>query len=501
MDAPAHHDRSALAGVARRAMVERGLRPEFEPAALEQAARLAPPIAGPDVRDLRELLWCSIDNEDSRDLDQLSVSEELGDGRVRTLIAIADVDALVAPGTPIDAHAATNTTSVYTAARVFSMLPERISTDLTSLNPGVDRLAVVVAYVVGPDGALDGTPELYRALVFNHAKLAYDRVAAWLDGTEPLPAAAARVPGLDADLRRQDEVATRLRRARYADGALDFESLEARPVFDGDTLVRLRPEAPNRAKRMIADFMIAANGVVARFLEARQRPSLRRVVRAPDRWAKIVAVAAEHGETLPATVDAAALGAFLARRRAADPLRFPDLSLVIVKLMGRGEYAVDLPGGEDLGHFGLAAKDYSHSTAPNRRFPDLVTQRLLKAALADAPAPYDATALAAIAAHCSLQESNASKVERQVKKSAAALVLARRIGDRFAGVVTGASDKGTYVRIFDPAVEGRVMRGERGLRVGDKVDVELVRTDFERGYLDFAVDASRPRDQPNRPSR
>jgi exoribonuclease-2 len=344
---------------------------------------------------------------------------------------------------------------------------------------------MVVDYVVNPDGSL-GATSVSRALVRNHAQLAYHGVGDWLAGQGALPAAAGRVPGLDAQLKIQDRAASWLRQRRHQQGALDLQSLESRAVFDGDRVVGLQLEPPNRAHWLIEDFMIAANGVVARFLESQRRPSLRRVVRSPERWAKIVAVAAEYGDSLPAEPSAAELEKFLGKRRAADPLRFPDLSLVIVKLMGRGEYVVEVPGETPIGHFGLAVRDYSHSTAPNRRFPDLITHRLIKAALADRPSPYTASELAELAAHCTLQEGNASKVERQVRKSAAALLLENRVGETFDGVVTGASDQGTYLRVFNPPIEGRIMRHQQGLRVGDKVRAELISTDFERGYLDFA---------------
>jgi exoribonuclease II len=468
-------------------MLARGLLPDFDAAALKQLAEIRSPWIGigADIRDLRGLLWCSIDNDDSRDLDQLTVSEEVAEGGIKILVAVADVDALVEKSTPIDAHAASNTTSVYTPTRVFPMLPERLSTDLTSLNPDANRYSVVVEYTVKEDGTLGGDT-VYRALVRNQAKLAYNSVAGWLDGGGAIPSPAARIPGMDSELRRQEQAALRLRRARQERGAPDFESVESRPVFEGDTLVGLRPDEPNRAKTMISEMMIGANGVVARFLEEKRRPSVRRVVRSPERWEKIVSVAREYGEMLPAEPSASALGAFLAKRRAADRLRFPDLSLVIVKLMGRGEYVVDIPGTKSIGHFGLAVEDYAHSTAPNRRFPDLITQRLVKAALTDSNAPYDAAELSALAAHCNLQEENATKVERQVKKSAAALVLERRVGETFDGVITGASEKGTYVRIFDPPIEGRVVQNGAGLRVGTAVQVKLIATDFERGHLDFA---------------
>ena len=467
-------------------MLARGLLPDFGAAALEQLAEIRSPATAitPDIRDLRGLLWCSIDNDESRDLDQLTVSEEAENGGTKILVALADVDSLVKKSTPLDAHAANNTTSVYTPARVFPMLPERLSTDLTSLNPDVDRQSVVVEYTVKNDGTL-GDSSVYRAAVRNRAKLAYGSVAAWLDGKGPVPPPVARTPGMDTQLRRQNETALRLKRVRHERGAPDFQSLESQPVFEGDTLVALREDEPNQAKMMIAEMMIGANEVVARFLEAKGHPSIRRVVRSPEKWKKIVSVAGQYGEILPPEPSAGALAAFLAKRRAADPLRFPDLSLVIVKLMGRGEYVVDFPGSPPIAHFGLAVDDYTHSTAPNRRFPDLITQRLVKTALRNANAPYDAAELSALAAHCNLQQENAAKVERQVKKSAAALVLAPRVGETFNGVITGASAQGTYVRIFDPPAEGRVVKNEAGLAVGDTVRVKLVATDFERGYLDF----------------
>ena len=467
-------------------MLDRGLQPDFDAAGSKQLDGMRGPAMAEDgaVRDLRGLLWCSIDNDDSLDLDQLSVAEDLGGGTVKILIAVADVDALVTKGTPIDRHAAGNTASVYVAGHVYPMLPERLSTDLTSLGPDCDRLSLVIEYAVKSNGTL-GDTVVGRALVRNRAKLAYNAVAAWLDGQAPLPEPAARVKGMDVQLRMQDEVAARLRRLRHQQGALDLESLESRPVFSGDAVVGLQAEQPNRAKQLIEDFMIAANGVVARFLEGKARPSLRRVVRSPERWAKIAEVAAKLGESLPAEPSASALEAFLLKRRTADPLRFPDLSLVIVKLMGAGEYVVQLPGQTPVGHFGLAVKDYAHSTAPNRRFPDLVTHRLVKAALGDGPAPYSVDELAEIAVHCTLQEGNVAKVERQVCKSAATLLLEGRVGERFDGVITGAADKGTWVRIFNPPVEGRIVRGFEGLRVGDQVHVVLVHTDFDRGFLDF----------------
>ena len=475
----------ALRRVARRAMVDAGLAPDFPAEAQQQLAQLKGP-AHEDLKDLRALLWCSIDNDESRDLDQLSVCAELPSGEVRILVAVADVDALVRAGTPLDAHAAQNTTSVYTAALVFPMLPERLSTDLTSLNPDQDRLALIVEYVVGKDGGTSaGT--LYRAQVRNRAKLAYDSVAAWLDGKGEMPAPIARVAGMERQVRVQDEVAQRLRKRRLAAGALELQSIEPRAVIEGEQVVGLREQEQNRARQLIEEFMVASNGISAQFLAARKLPALARVVRSPERWARIVGVAAGYNETLPAQPDSKALDVFLQKRRAADPLRFPDLSLTVVKLMGRGEYVAEAPGEESPGHFGLAVRDYSHTTAPNRRFPDLVTHRQLKAALAGGPRAYGFAALAEVAARCTQMESAATKVERLVRKSAAALVLQKRIGDQFDAFVTGATAKGTFVRLLTPPAEGRVMRGESGLKVGDRIRVQLLSTDFERGFIDFAV--------------
>ena len=467
-------------------MIERGLQPDFSPAALAEVerSRLHGPAAPGAARDLRHLPWASIDNDDSLDLDQLSVATRLPGGAYKVLVAIADVGGLVGKGSAVDDHARANTTSVYTAAEIFPMLPEGLSNDLTSLADARDRGAVVVEMTVADDGSVTGA-EHYPALVHNHAKLAYRSVAAWLDGDAETPAGVAAVSGLADSLRLQDEVAKKMRQLRYQNGALDLQTIEARPVFAADAITDLAREDKNSAKAIIEDLMIAANGATARFLAQRGVPSLRRIVRSPKRWDRIVEVAARYSESLPAGPDARALAQFLARRQAADPLRFPDLSLTIVKLLGSGEYAVESPGDEPAGHFGLAVRGYTHSTAPNRRFPDLVIQRLVKAALAGAPAPYTAGELAELAAHCTKQEDAANKVERQVAKSAAAMLFSSRIGARFEGIVTGAADKGTWVRVLDPPVEGRVVEGAAGLDVGDRARVQLVRTDVERGFIDF----------------
>jgi VacB/RNase II family 3'-5' exoribonuclease len=437
------------------------------------------------VRDLRGLLWVSIDNDDSRDLDQISVAESLPDGVVKILVAVADVDAAVKKGSAIDNHSQHNTTSVYTAAEIFPMLPEKLSTDLTSLNEGEDRLAIVIEMVIDQEGMLLRS-DLYRAVVRNHAKLAYNSVAAWLEKEGPIPGRIAAVAGLDDQIRIQDRAAQGLRKVRHHHGALSLETIEAIPVFDGDQLRDLEIERSNRAKELIEDLMVAANGVTANYLSARGLPSLRRVLREPERWQRICELASGLGERLPLEPDAVALEKFLANQKKADPLRFPDLSLSVIKLMGKGEYVADLPGETPPGHFGLAVRDYTHSTAPNRRFPDLVTQRLLKAAMAGKPVPYSDDELKDVANHCTIMENEANKVERRVRKSAAALLLESRIGEKFDAIVTGASEKGTWVRIFHPPVEGKLVHGFDGLDVGDRVRVELIRTDVEQGFIDFA---------------
>ncbi len=478
-----------LKDIARHAMQDRGLLPDFSQAALDQAAALqAPHDASSAIRDLRQLLWCSIDNDDSRDLDQLSVGERLAAGASKVLVAIADVDAAVAKGTAIDAHASANTTSVYTAARIFPMLPERLSTNLTSLIESDERLAIVIEMTVTRDGKVTASA-IYRARVLNHAKLAYDSVAAWLEGEAPAPAKLAAVPGLEDQLRLQDDVAQALKKQRIQSGALTLETIEARPVFVNGTLTDLRPDPKNRAKELIEYLMVTSNGVVANFLEVAGYPAIRRVLHTPERWSRIVALAASVRERLPDAPDAIALETLLEKRRAADPDHYADFSLAVVKLLGSGEYAVAQPGvdeaGKSLVHFGLAMSNYAHSTAPNRRFPDLVTQRLLKAAIVKAASPYTIGELTEIAAHCNVQETMADKVERQVRKSAAALLLASRIGETFDAIVTGASDKGTWVRLRRPAVEGRVTQNFAGLDVGDAVRVVLLHVDAQRGFIDF----------------
>ena len=478
-----------LAELAAEVMRERGLKPDFPKEVLRQVERLvgpATPASEGRACDLRHMLWASIDNEDSRDLDQLTVAEDLGHGTVRVYVAIADVDALVRKSSPVDAHARHNTTSVYTPARIFPMLPERLSTDLTSLNPNEDRLAVVVAFVVDARGVVQDA-EVFRAGVHNKAKLAYPSVGAWLEGAADMPPAIAAVDGLADNLLLQDAVAQRLFERRHEHGALVLETIEPRAMMQDGEVLDIVVEPRNRAHAIIEDFMIAANGVVARFLELKGLPSFRRVVRSPERWDRIQALAAEYDTDLPEEPDAAALQRFLLQRRRADPAGFPDLSLTVIKLLGRGEYAVHMPRSEAEGHFGLAVRDYAHSTAPNRRYPDVITQRLVKSALNGSGIAYGPAELGELAQHCTAQEDAAKKVERQMAKSAAAMLLANRIGHEFSGIVTGAKPKGVWVRVFRPPVEGRVVEGGKHLDVGDRVSVRLIDVDVLRGYLDFAV--------------
>jgi exoribonuclease-2 len=479
-------DRLRLRRMAHKAMLERGLAPDFSTRALAELNQIHGPAVPADnaVRDLTGLLWCSIDNDDSRDLDQLTVAETLPDGAVKACVAIADVDALVPRQSALDAHARHNTTSVYTIAAIFPMLPEKLSTDLTSLGMGADRMALVVEMVFDRDGMLQKSDH-YRALVRNHAKLAYDSVAAWLDGTGPMPGGIASVAGLDENIRIQDRLAQKLKAQRQRRGALDLETIQARPVFDGASLKDMVAEGKNRAKTIIEDLMIAANSVTARYLASNGRSSVRRIVRIPKHWDRIVEIAAEKGAMLPSTPDARALEQFLVAARAADPVTFPDLSLSVIKLLGSGEYILERPGDTATGHFGLAVKDYAHSTAPNRRFPDVITQRLLKAAIAKNPTPYEDGELASLAKHCTEAEDAAKKVERQVAKCGGALLLRTRIGEQFDAIVTGAADKGTWVRLFHPPVEGKLVSGFEGAKVGARVRVQLLGVDLEHAFIDF----------------
>jgi exoribonuclease-2 len=478
---PSTDQRTALRAIARKAMIDEGLQPEPPTSAMRELSRMGDaPREG--LRDLRHLPWSSIDNDESRDLDQLEVCIE---GRTtRLLIAIADVDGLVDKGSALDAHAGTNTTSVYTPAQIFPMLPEELSTDRTSLNPGEDRPACVVDIAVAEDGTIGGF-ELYRAVVCNNAKLTYEGVSAWLEGGGPEPAGLARVTGLDRQIRLQDRLATALGARREREGALTFARTEVKPVLEGDEVSELRTELPNRAREMIEHFMVTANAVTAEFLSAHGVASIRRVVRSPDRWDRIVELAARVGGRLPPAPDAQALETFLEARRAAAPGEFAELSLSVIKLLGRGEYAAGGASGTS-GHFALAVSNYTHSTAPNRRYPDLLTQRMVKAVLARQQPPYSIDELTVLAEHCTRQEDAANKVERLVKKAASALWLSNRLGQEFDAVVTGTSGKATWIRLATPPVEGKLERGFEGLDVGDRIRVRLIATDVERGFVDFA---------------
>ena len=480
-------NRTVLQKIARGTMLLRGLLPAFSAECVAELAQIHAPARAEGAlhaRDLRNLLWASIDNDDSEDLDQLTVAEPLSEGRTRIRVAVADVDALVKKDSAIDRDAQHNTTSVYTAAQIFPMLPLKLSTNFTSLNLNQDRLAVVVDMTIAPDGSLLDS-DVYRAVVRNHAKLAYNSVAAWLEGKTPVLTAVAAENGLAENLLLQDRVAQMMKSLRHAQGALSLETIEAKPVFKGEKISDLLVEETNRAKQIIEDFMIAANGVTVRYLAERGIPSIRRVVRVPRRWDRIVEIAAVHAFKLPTNPNSRKLEIFLTMMKKADPLRFPDLSLAVIKLLGNGEYVAEMPGEEAEGHFGLAVKDYTHSTAPNRRYPDLITQRLLKAAIEKKPIPYSLKELDFLAENCTKKEDIVTKVERQVGKSAAALLLEPRIGERFSAMVTGSAEKGTWVRLLDIPVEGMLKSGRKGIDVGDQITVELMSVDVTLGFIDF----------------
>jgi VacB/RNase II family 3'-5' exoribonuclease len=471
--------------VARHALKDNGFMPEVDDAMRRELSALKSPAVEPGIRDLRDLLWSSIDNAQSKDLDQIELAEELPDGAIRLRIGIADVDALVPKASALDRHAAANATSVYTGIAVYPMLPPEISENRTSLLEGADRLVVVVELELAKDGTVR-SHDVHHALARNQTKLDYDRVGAWLEGRAPVPSAVAAMAGLEEQLWLQDRAASLLKTLRQKAGALEFDTVEATAVAQNGKVQSIAVTRKNRARDLIEDFMIAANVAMARYLAEQGRSAIRRVVRVPKRWNRIVAIAASFGTSLPTEPDAKALADFLGARRAADPLRFPDLSLSIVKLLGPGEYVLDRPGpADDQGHFGLAAHDYSHATAPNRRYADLVTQRLVKAALVKAPAPYTDDELAAIAKQCTERENAANRVERIARKAAAALLLQHRIGSTFDAIVTGVNKDGTYVRLLSPPAEGRVLRGEKGMDVGDRVRVKLTGTDAARGFIDF----------------
>jgi exoribonuclease-2 len=476
------HNGFNLQAAARQEMIDHGFEPDFPAEALRQLAAIQPRIEA-GLRDLRSLLWSSIDNDDSRDLDQIEWAERVSGG-IRVLVGVADVDSLVAKGTPIDAHAGCETTTVYAGVHTFPMLPERLSTDVTSLNENQDRAAMVIEFRVAQDGTFSA-PAIYRAVVRNRAQLAYNSVGAWLEGKSAAPPKVAASADLAAQLKLQDEAACQLREARHRLGALTFDRLEPQAVVSDGQVQEIRARAANRAAHLIEDFMIAANEVMAQTLRQAGLSSIRRVVKAPERWDRIVDLAAQYQEKLPSEPDAAALNTFLVRRKEADPVHYADVSLAVLKLMGPGEYVLQRAGDDPQGHFGLAAQDYTHSTAPNRRFADVVTQRLIKSHASDAPCPYADGDLDAIARNCTLKEDAARKVQRAMLKRMAAVALRSRVGQTFSGVVTGVTPKGVFVRVLDPPVEGRLMRGEGGLDVGDRVRVTLLSTDPQRGFIDF----------------
>jgi exoribonuclease-2 len=480
-----------LKAVAKEVMIENGFEPEFSRQVQQELEELKtrPPKVEPNsnIRDLRNLLWSSIDNDTSRDLDQAEVAESLPNGEMKVLVAVADVDTFVFKNSAIDAHAAKETTTVYTGIRNFPMLPEQLSTDTSSLLETEDKLSIVIEFVVGKDGSVDSR-SVYRAIIRNQAQLTYNTVGAWLENKSGAPDKVAVSADLQSQLKLQDAIAQTLKDGRFRHGALNIETTEVHPVVLNDIVVDIVKQEKNRATELIEDFMIAANEVVARMLESNKVSSIRRVVKTPERWGRIVELAAKQGGQLPATPDSKALNEFLVKRKAADPDHFADLSLAVIKLMGPGEYVLERPGDPEAGHFGLAVQDYTHSTAPNRRFADLVTQRLIKAVLMSQPAPYSDVELSAIAQNCTLKEDAARKVEREMSKRISAVAMSARIGELFDAIITGVNSHGTFVRVLKPAVEGLLARGQQGADVGDRLRVKLISVDVQRGYIDFARD-------------
>lgn len=482
------HNDGWLDGRARQAMIDNGFQPDFSAAVHDQLWEISSEIEIHDgITDMRDLPWSSIDNRTSRDLDQVEWAERLENGDIRVLVGIADVDARVPKGSPIDDHARQNTVTVYTQSEVFHMLPTELSTDMTSLNQGEDRLAVVADMTVKANGDVPES-NFFRAVVTNHAKFSYEEIGEWLDGDGEMPEELRSSPELLQQIELQSEAARRLAAYREKKGALEFESIESAAVVEDGEIKGLVSVRSNSAKKLIENFMVAANVEMAEFLEANGCSSLRRVVKEPQRWDGIRRIAGEFGETLPETPDQPALAAFLDKRREADPEHFPDLSLSIVKLIGSGEYVVEHPGEDAGGHFGLAVRDYAHSTAPNRRFTDIVIQRLVKAVIAKQPRPYSDEELEAIAKHCNEQEKAARKVERKMRKIVAAAVMQKHIGERFEAIVTGVTPSGTFARILRPPVDGRIERGENGLQVGEKINVRLISADTRSGFIDFAAE-------------
>ena len=478
-----------LQAIARQVMQARGFQPDFPPDTRQQLADISthPPQLVPSdkVRDLRSLLWSSIDNDTSKDLDQIEVAERLPSGDVKVVIGIADVDVFVAKGSPIDQHAARETTSVYTGVSIFPMLPNELSTGASSLLPDVDRPAVVTEFVVNASGDLSSS-NVYRAIVRNKAQLTYNAIGAWLEGTAAAPPKVAASSELQAQLKLQDEVAQALKKRRYEHGALNIDTSEVVPLLLNAQVMDVVKVEKNRATDLIEDFMVAANGVVARLLE--KVSSLRRIVKTPEHWDGIVRLAAAQDQSvkLPAEPDSKALNDFLLKRKAADPDHFADLSLSVIKLIGPGVYVLERAGDSPQGHFGLAVQDYTHSTAPNRRFADIVTQRIIKALLDGKPGPYSDDELAGIAANCTAKGDAARKVEREMSKRLSAVAVSHRVGETFDAIVTGVTPKGTFIRVMQPHIEGLLAQGAQGLNVGDRVRARLTRTDVQQGFIDFA---------------
>ncbi len=474
-----------LTTLARQAMLEYNLAADFSQEVMNELSQITSPAPSmPAFRDLRDKLWASIDNDDSLDLDQLTYAEKASENKAKVYVAVADVDALVKRGSAIDQHAACNTTSVYTPSIVFPMLPEKLSTNLTSLNQGQERRAIVVELLINEKGATDNF-DIYPAVVRNQAKLTYNGVAAWLDGTGPALAAFSPLPELAEQLRLQDALAKKIKQYRYSQGSLSFKTIEMQPIIRDGQVVNLEEVVHNRAHKLIEFFMISANTAVTQFIRKRNLPTLRRVVRSPKNWGRIVEIAESFGEKLSSNPDSKALEAFLVKRRRESPQTFPDLSQVLIKLLGRGEYVVGLPGEVPIGHFDLALQDYAHTTAPNRRYPDLIMQRILKHLLLAQPAPYSIPELTDIARHCTEKETDAAKVERKLKKSAAAILLSSQIGREYDAIVTGAGEKGVWVRILQLPVEGKLVKGFAKLKVGDRLPVKLIHVDIPNGYIDF----------------
>jgi exoribonuclease-2 len=471
-----------LLAAARQEMIDRGFDPDYAPGTDRQIEGIRERGLPKTDRDLRGLFWSSIDNDTSRDLDQVEVAERV-EGGIRVRVGIADVSGSVERETPVDRHAWSQTTTVYTGVKNFSMLPDELSTDLTSLNQDEDRAAVVIEYTVTQDGSIT-SPAIYRALLRNRAQLAYNGVGPWLEGAGEAPPKVAASKELQEQLKLQDQAAQALCEHRHRLGALDFDRIEAEAVVTQGHVEDIRERKRNRATRLIEDFMIAANEMMAQSLAKAGVSSIRRVVRDPQRWDRIVSLAKSRGGKLPSNPDSAALNEFLRKMRESDGVHYADISLAVIKLMGPGEYVM-ARAGQAPGHFALAVLDYTHSTAPNRRFADLVTQRLVKCVLDKCPAPYSDGELDAIARNCTAKEDAAHKVERAMGKRLAAMALAKRIGEVFQGVITGVTPKGTFVRIWVPPAEG-ILNQPRGADVGDELRVRLVSTDPRRGYIDFA---------------